>query len=320
MCDIILLFRYFVVTLSARKFYFIDVNIMQTYLFDTINRYKRFSEELDVKTVICNKSWWVFNDSGEKELYIFNPDGKLDVIYSGRVTEGAWRYVSANKSIIVSANGESFMLDPAFVDNAIFALKLNGTDQYVFMIDENNTALFVPSTYKELMGYFEEKLNRAIAIEEAKVKAERKRLEEEHKQREQERIRLEAQKLDLYYQQIWIRERLPREKYEKFKKIFYIGVSVPIVVFLLSIIFLILKEFGVFCILLLILFLCAPFSVLLFLPNNVSDRCYNFLINKKDEAFKKEWKETWYKNWDRNFELYENNVDLEEIRKECLKG
>ena len=286
---------------------------MKTYLFDTINRYKRFSEELDVQTAICNKSWWVFNDSGEKELYIFNPDGKLDVIYSGRVTEGSWRYVSANKSIIVSANSESFMLDPAFVDNAIFALKLNGTDQYVFMIDENNTASFVPSTYKELMGYFDEKLNRAIAIEEAKVKAERKRLEEEHKQREQERIRLEEQRLDLYYQQIWIRERLPREKYEKFKKIFYIGISVPIVVFLLMFVSFVMEEILVGFVLLVVF----PISLLFF---NTSNRCYIFLIDKKDEAFKKEWEETWNKNWDRNFELYKNNVDLEEIRKECLKG
>ena len=308
MCDIILLFRYFVVTLSARKFYFIDVNIMKTYLFDTINRYKRFSEELDVKTVICNKSWWVFNDSGEKELYIFNPDGKLDVIYSGRVTEGAWRYVSANKSIIVSANSESFMLDPAFVDNAIFALKLNGTDQYVFMIDENNTALFVPSTYKELMGYFEEKLNRAIAIEEAKVKAERKRDEEE-------RIKSEEEKLELYYQQIWIRERFSREEYEKLKKIFYVWLWIFMIVFLLMFVSLVMEEklvsgvlLGISCI------------SMLFLLNNTSDKCYSFLIDKKDEAFKKEWKKTWDKNWDRNFELYENNVDLEEIRKECLKG
>lgn len=46
---------------------------MKTYLFDTFNRYKRFSEKLDAKTILCNKSWWVFNDSGEKEVYIFNP-------------------------------------------------------------------------------------------------------------------------------------------------------------------------------------------------------------------------------------------------------
>ena len=144
---------------------------MKTYLFDTINRYKRFSEKLDVQTAICNKSWWVFNDSGEKELYIFNEDGTLDVSFGGRVPEGKWRYVSANKSIIVSANSESFMLDPAFVDNAIFALKLNGTDQYVFMIDENNTASFVPSTYRELMGYFDEKLNAILLLEKARLEA-----------------------------------------------------------------------------------------------------------------------------------------------------
>ena len=282
---------------------------MKTYLFDTINRYKRFSEELDVKTVICNKSWWVFNDSGEKELYIFNPDGKLDVIYSGRVTEGSWRYVSANKSIIVSANSESFMLDPAFVDNAIFALKLNGTDQYVFMIDENNTASFVPSTYKELMGYFDEKLNRAIAIEEAKVKAERKREEEE-------RIKSEEEKLELYYQQIWIRERWPREEYVKSKKIFYVWCWISMIVLLLMFVSFVMEEILVGSVLLVVF---VPIS-LFFLLNNTSDRCYNFLINKKDEAFKKEWEKTWDKNWARNFELYENNVDLEEIRKECLKG
>ena len=68
-----------------------------------------------------------------------------------------------------------------------------------------------------------------------------------------------------------------------------------------------------------VLLVVFPFS-LLFLLNNTSNRCYNFLIDKKDDAFKKEWEETWNKNWDRNFESYKNNVDLEEIRKECLKG
>lgn len=284
---------------------------MKTYLFDTINRYKRFSEKLDVQTAICNKSWWVFNDSGEKELYIFNEDGTLDVSFGGRVTEGKWRYVSANKSIIVSANSESFMLDPAFIDNVIFALKLNGTDQYVFMIDENNTASFAPSTYKELMGYFDKKLNRVIAIEEAKVKAERRREEEE-------RIKSEEKKLELYYQQIWIRERLPREVYVKFKKIFYVGISVIIVMYLSLIIFFLLK---INVLIVALSFLCSVTFSILFLLNNANDRCYNFLINmsKNDKSFNSEWEVSWEKNWDKNFELYENNVDLEEIKKMCLK-
>lgn len=287
---------------------------MKTYLFDTINRYKRFSEKLDVQTAICNKSWWVFNDSGEKELYIFNEDGTLDVSFGGRVTEGKWRYVSANKSIIVSANSESFMLDPAFVDNAIFALKLNGTDQYVFMIDENNTTSFAPTTYKELMGYFDEKLNRAIAIEEAKVREERRRVEEERKQREQEKIRLEEQKLDLYYQQKWIRAKLPREVYNRFKITFYGSILISVLSLVLFFVF-----FNILGGISFILFICFIFFLTFAATNEIEEKCYNFLINQKDDEFKKEWEDRWIENLYRNFDLYKQNVDLAEIKKEGLK-
>jgi hypothetical protein len=282
---------------------------MKTYLFDTINRYKRFSEKLDVQTAICNKSWWVFNDSGEKELYIFNEDGTLDVSFGGRVTEGKWRYVSANKSIIVSANSESFMLDPAFIDNVIFALKLNGTDQYVFMIDENNTASFAPSTYKELMGYFDEKLNRVIAIEEAKVR-----------KIEEERIKSEEKKLELYYQQKWIREKLPREVYERYRRNYRRSFMLPIIVVIIS--FFVWEFWTENDVVASVLFLFMfPFSMVFIAVLYYVDKCYKFLknIRKNDESFNSEWDVSWEKNWAENFELYENNVDLEEIKKMCLK-
>jgi hypothetical protein len=281
---------------------------MKTYLFDTINRYKRFSEKLDVQTAICNKSWWVFNDSGEKELYIFNEDGTLDVSFGGRVTEGKWRYVSANKSIIVSANSESFMLDPAFIDNAIFALKLNGTDQYVFMIDENNTASFAPSTYKELMGYFDEKLNRVIVIEEAKVR-----------KIEEERIKSEEKKLELYYQQKWIREKLPRNIYERYRRNYRMSFMLPIIAVIISFFVWVFEEnVGVAPLLFLFTF---PLSIVFISLLYYADKCYKFLkdIRKNDESFNSEWKVSWKKNWVKNFELYEKNVDLEEIKKMCLK-
>jgi hypothetical protein len=234
---------------------------MKTYLFDTINRYKRFSEKLDVQTAICNKSWWVFNDSGEKELYIFNEDGTLDVSFGGRVTEGKWRYVSANKSIIVSANSESFMLDPAFIDNAIFALKLNGTDQYVFMIDENNTASFAPSTYKELMGYFDEKLNRVIVIEEAKVR-----------KIEEERIKSEEKKLELYYQQKWIREKLPRNIYERYRRNYRMSFMLPIIAVIISFFVWVFEEnVGVAPLLFLFTF---PLSIVFISLLYYGDKCY----------------------------------------------
>lgn len=52
---------------------------MKTYLLDILNKYNRFSESLDVKNILCNKSWLAFNDTGDKELYIFQENGSLIV-------------------------------------------------------------------------------------------------------------------------------------------------------------------------------------------------------------------------------------------------
>ena len=42
---------------------------MKTFLLDIPDRFRRFDEQLDVKALLCNKSWQVFNDSGVKEIY-----------------------------------------------------------------------------------------------------------------------------------------------------------------------------------------------------------------------------------------------------------
>lgn len=130
---------------------------MKTYLFDSIERFKRFSESLDVKAVICNKSWNIFNDSGEKEIYIFQEDGSLIISNNGKVTDGSWKYIPANKSIIINGNDQSYMLHPAFMDEVIFALQVDGTQQCAFLIDESNKQSFEPKTYSELLQYFKDK-------------------------------------------------------------------------------------------------------------------------------------------------------------------
>ena len=144
---------------------------MKTFLFDTLNRFRRFSENLDVKATLCNKVWLVFNDSGEKEVYIFQEDGTLLITYSGRVTHGTWKYIAANKSIIISAGSQSYMVHPEFTDRVLFVLKVDGTNECAFLIDENNAQCFAPKSYKALMTYFETK--------------ERKILEEEQRKRQQ---------------------------------------------------------------------------------------------------------------------------------------
>ena len=157
---------------------------MKTYLLDSINRLKRYSESLDATTIICNKTWIVFNDSGIKETYIFQEDGDLIISNNGVVTDGKWKYITSNRSLIISGNNQKYMLHPEFFDGVVFALQLDGTKEYSFMIDEANVDAFAPKTRNELLDYFDNR----IRIEEKKEKAEQKLIRLEQKRKEEERI------------------------------------------------------------------------------------------------------------------------------------
>lgn len=130
---------------------------MKAYLLDIPNKYNRFSKNLDVKAILCNKSWLVFNDSGDKELYIFQENGSLITSVNGSVINATWLYISANNSLVISFKEQSYMLHPSFKDDVIFALQLDGTERFVFMIEENQSNFFHPKSLKELTAYFENK-------------------------------------------------------------------------------------------------------------------------------------------------------------------
>ena len=186
---------------------------MKLYLFDTINRFKRYSETLDVKTKICNRPWIVFNDGGEKEVYKFKEDGTINIVLSGRVTRGTWEYDPTDKTIIISASDQSYMVHPGMYDDMLLALQVDGTNECSFLIEENNSKYFAPKTYSDLMLFFEEKERKALEEEErirllkeeeerARIKAEevaerkreeRRKWEEEHKEEIEARKRKEEQ-------------------------------------------------------------------------------------------------------------------------------
>lgn len=186
---------------------------MKTYLFDTFSRYKRFSDKLDVQAILCNKSWWVFNDLGEKELYIFQINGNLIISISGRVSNAKWEYIPANKSIIVTGHGQSYMVHPAFVDNIILVFQVDGTNEYAFLIAEYNLDTFYPQSLTELKEYF--------------ISKELQYIEE---QQEQERIRvlqIEQKKRQEYEDQLRKKQEQKERKY-LYNNGKYIALSVTI--------------------------------------------------------------------------------------------
>ena len=75
-----------------------DLNKMKAYLLDIPNKYNRFSKNLDVKAILCNKSWLVFNDSGDKELYIFQENGSLITSVNGSVITVSYTHLRAHET------------------------------------------------------------------------------------------------------------------------------------------------------------------------------------------------------------------------------
>lgn len=196
---------------------------MKTYIFNAINRYKRFSENLEVQSAICNKSWWVFNDSGEKELYIFQEDGTLYITLNGKVTNGTWKYISANKSLIIGTESQSYMVHAAFIDATLLTLQVDGTEECAFLVNETNKQTYLPQTYSDIMSYFlikeqmcikeeEERKQRQLEEEKANLAAEEQRKEEERLRaiEEAERLRLNEEE-----HEIMMAERLKEEIEEK---------------------------------------------------------------------------------------------------------
>jgi len=178
---------------------------MKTYILDTLERYKRLSRKLDAKTVICNRSWVVFNDCGEREVYKFKEDGSMQIILSGRITVGKWEFDPNDNSISIFASDQALMVHPGMYDDVVMALKVDGTDEISFLIDSNNKDNFVPQSLTELLDYFEaknilflkaqEEERRRREEQELKRIAEQKAAEERAKKRAEEELkaRLEAE-------------------------------------------------------------------------------------------------------------------------------
>lgn len=133
---------------------------MRTYILDILNKYKRKSEVWDIKRILCDKSWVVFNDSCVREVYIFHDNGSLILSRNGIVYNGSWQYVAANKSIIILSREQAYMFHPYIFDNVFFVLKQDGTERYAFLMDETQLKDLLPFTLMDISSYFEEKVRK----------------------------------------------------------------------------------------------------------------------------------------------------------------
>lgn len=111
---------------------------MKTYLSDLIPRIKRFSQELDNITLLTNQHWVVIDElSNSKYVYIFRSNSELLIAQDGKVEKGKWEYLG-NNAILIERKEGSYLFRHGFFDENVLALKVDGKEEYAFLVNENN--------------------------------------------------------------------------------------------------------------------------------------------------------------------------------------
>lgn len=182
---------------------------MKTYILGTIERFKRYSQQLDVKTVLCSKAWYVLNEDGDTENLIFQEDGSVLVSINGSTKKYTWNFIPQNQSLnIMHSETEGTMLRPAFMDGKILAFNKIGTKECMFLVDDflNDSEKIL--SLEAMKKYLLDIENKAIAAEQ---EIERKKKEEEEKRM---REILEQQR---YEEERKLREEQKRKDKEKIR-------------------------------------------------------------------------------------------------------
>jgi hypothetical protein len=134
---------------------------MKTYLADIIPKIKRYSEKLDNLTLLTNQHWVVIDElQNSKFVYIFRNNFELLISQNGKVEKGKWEYLG-NNSLLIERKDDSYLFRHGFFDSNILALKVDGRDEYAFLVNENNYGGDLNSIEK-VLNFLETKYLRII--------------------------------------------------------------------------------------------------------------------------------------------------------------
>lgn len=112
--------------------------IMKTYFSNIIPRIQQYSDKLDNLTLLTNQHWVVLDElSKSKTVYIFRTNGELLISSNGKVNKAKWEYLGQNTLLIDLVGGDSYLFKHGFFDQNIFALKVDGKEEYAFLINES---------------------------------------------------------------------------------------------------------------------------------------------------------------------------------------
>lgn len=192
---------------------------MKYFLLNSIKRIKQYSQQLDAESVLSNKSWYVFSDTGEKIIFMFRSNSELLIDINGKVSKGGWILIPHN-DLFIDMGTEFYLYNIALVENQLLILNLKESNDYLILIEDGFMNQLALNSIDRIDNYLEN-----IYIIEAEL--EQRRIEKIR----QETIRLEEEK-KIQQQKTNEQERIKKEK--KFK---IVALTFCLISFVLNIIY-----------------------------------------------------------------------------------
>ena len=113
---------------------------MKTYFADIIPKIQRYSKRLDNLTLLTNQHWVIIDDiNNTKVVYIFRPNNDLLISQNGRIEKAKWEYLDQTSLLIDKKDG-SYLFKHGFFDEHILALKIDGTEEHAFFVNETKNS------------------------------------------------------------------------------------------------------------------------------------------------------------------------------------
>ncbi len=109
---------------------------MKSYFSDIIPKIKRYSQQLDNISLLTNKHWVVIDElRNSKIVFIFRANSELIISQNGKAERGRWEYLD-NNTLLIDRKDDLFLFRHGFLDSTILALKVDGKEEYTFLVNE----------------------------------------------------------------------------------------------------------------------------------------------------------------------------------------
>lgn len=110
---------------------------MKTFIADIIPNLQKHSQKLDNITLLTNQHWVVVDEIvNSKTVYIFRTNNELLISKNGKVEKAKWEYLGKSALLIDLKDG-SYLFRHGFFDENILALKIDGKEEYAFLVNES---------------------------------------------------------------------------------------------------------------------------------------------------------------------------------------